>query len=58
MRQTYPSYIKVLPFDNLFLGLQEGNGLGGGGQADEGGEVEVGGNLLQWQGRQGCQAHL
>ena len=33
-------------------------GGGGGGQADEGGEVEEGGNLLQRQDRQAGQTHL
>ena len=58
LSRIYLTKREVLPFYKLFLGLQVGQGGGGGGQADEGGEVEVGGNLLQWQKRQGCQAHL
>ena len=57
LSKVYPSHGEVFPFYNLFLGLQVSKGGGGGGQADEGGEVEVGGNLLQRQDRQGGQAH-
>ena len=41
----------------LFLGLQVGKGSCGVGQADEGGEVEVGDDNLQGQDWQRCQAH-
>ena len=58
LSRIYLTKREVLPFYKLFLGLQVGQGGGGGGQADEGGEVEVGGNLLQRQKRQGCQTHL
>ena len=47
----------VLPNNMLFLRLQVGKGRCGVGQADEGGEVEVGDDNLQGQDWQRCQAH-